>query len=279
TLMLAAVFFFATQRLTNARWSAGIRRVPEALMDPLWLSLFLLLIVWAGRQVLYPWSRPGAFAHEPAVAGPGQDPASPWIYVRPVVSLGLWILFAQLFRRVSLAQDRNPSLALYQHNRMNRYAVFFVLIFALTFTASAYDWLISLEPHWFGTMFAVYVFAGTFVQGIAAVTLTTVLPRERGPLRGVVGEQQLHALGKMLFAFSVFWGSIWTCQYLLIWYTNIPEEVTHYISRTNGGWVYLFALNFLLNFVAPFTVLLSARAKTVPRTLKIMTIVLLFAHS
>jgi hypothetical protein len=164
------------------------------------------------------------------------------------------------------------------HNRLNRYAVFFLIIFAFSLTFSAYDWLISLDPSWFSTMFGVYVFAGTFVQGIAAVTLATVLLRERGYLRGVAGDKQLHDLGKLLFAFSTFWGYIWTCQYLLIWYTNIPEEVTHYLPRTSGWWVYLFALNFLMNFVAPFTVLLSAKAKITTRTLKIITVVVLVGH-
>ncbi len=104
-------------------------------------------------------------------------------------------------------------------------------------------------------MYAVYVFAGTFVQGIAAVTLAVVLLKERGPMRDAVSDHQLHDLGKMLFAFSTFWAYIWTCQYLLIWYGNIPEEVTHYVSRTNGPWLYLFALNLIVNWVVPFLVL------------------------
>jgi len=278
TLTLAPLFFLVTQRLTNARWSAGLRRVPEALMAGLPIACVLLLIVWVGRETLYPWARPGAFAHEPAVAGKVTYLAAPWIYVRPVVSMVLWCVFAFLFRRASLAQDGNPGLALPVHNRLNRYAVFFLIIFAFSLTFSAYDWLISLDPSWFSTMFGVYVFAGTFVQGIAAVTLMTVLLRERGYLRGVAGDKQLHDLGKMLFAFSTFWGYIWTCQYLLIWYSNIPEEVTHYLPRTSGWWALLFALNFLMNFVAPFTVLLSAKAKTTTRTLKIITGVVLVGH-
>jgi hypothetical protein len=279
TLTLAAVFFLATQRVTNARWSAGIRRVPEALMAALPLAVVpLLIVLLLGRQWLYPWARPGAFAHESALAGKVHYLAAPWVYVRPVLSIGLWIAFAFLFRSTSQAQDRRPGLALDYHRRLNQLGVAFVIVFAFTFTFSAYDFLISLDPSWFSTMFAVYVFAGTFVQGIAAVTLATVFLRERGYLRGVAGEKQFHDLGKMMFAFSIFWGYIWTCQYLLIWYTNIPEEVTHYIARTNGGWVYLFALNFILNWVVPFTALLSARAKTTFRTLKLIAVVVLIGH-
>src|SRR5205814_10058925 len=118
------------------------------------------------------------------------------------------------------------------HYRLNRYSAVFVLLFAVSFTSASYDWLASLDPSWFTTMFAVYVFSGTFVQGIAAVTLATVLLKSRGYLANSVTEDHLHDLGKMLFAFSTFWAYIWICQYLLIWYGNLSEESTDYINRT-----------------------------------------------
>jgi hypothetical protein len=124
-------------------------------------------------------------------------------------------------------------------------------------------------------MFAVYVFAGVFVDGIAAITLATVLLMRRPPLRAAVGDAQLHDLGKLMFAFSIFWAYIWVCQYLLIWYGNIPEEVGHYVTRTNGGWLPLFVANVLVNFVVPFLGLLSARAKTDPRRLALIAGVVL----
>ena len=125
-------------------------------------------------------------------------------------------------------------------------------------------------------MFAVYVFAGVFMEGIAAVTLATVMLTRRSPaLRAVVGEHQLHDLGKLMFAFSIFWAYIWVCQYLLIWYGNIPEEVTHYLTRTNGGWLPLFVINVVINFVVPFLGLLSMPAKTNPRRLALIAVVVL----
>jgi hypothetical protein len=278
TLTLSAIFFLATQRLTWARWSAGLRRVPEALAMAVPVAAVLLLVVWLGRETLYPWSHPGAFAHEPPGAGKVQYLQTPFVLVRVVLAMALWIGFAFLFRRTSLKQDRHPSQGLVLHTLLNRYSAIFVIVFALSLTFSAFDWLISLDPSWFSTMFGVYVFIGTFVQGIAAVTLATVILAQRGHMRGVVGEAQLHDLGKMLFAFSTFWAYIWTSQFLLIWYADIPEEVTHYITRTGGWWVYLFALNFLVNWVVPFAVLLSARAKTRPNVLKGICILLLCGH-
>ena len=277
SLALSALFFLTTQRLTGARWSANLRRIPEAMALALPFVSPLVLLAFLGRQTLFPWSRPGAFDHVPAFAGKIQYLQTPRVFTRTVIVLVCWIVFAVLFRRASVQQDRKPEMNLALHARMVRYAVVFVMFFTLTFSLGAYDWLLSLDPQWSSTMFVFYVFAGTFVQGIAAVTLATVMLK-RGPLQAVVSEHQLHDLGKMLFAFSTFWAYIWTAQYLLIWYGNIPEEVSHFLKRTNGPWLYLFALNFIINWVVPFIALLSVRAKRSIKTLRNISILLLLGH-
>src|SRR6266481_2617925 len=237
SLALSALFFLATQRLTGARWSASLRRIPEAFMLALPVSSVLMLAVFFGRRTLFSWTHAGAFDHASTLAGRVQYLKTPGVFGRMIVILGLWALFALLFRRTSLEQHRKPEMSLALHARLTRFAVLFVLLFALTFTLGAYDWLLSLDPQWVSTMFAVYVFAGTFVQGIAAVTLAVVLLRRRGLLSAVAGDEQLHDLGKMLFAFSIFWAYIWVSQYLLIWYGNLPEEVPYYVKRTRGPWL------------------------------------------
>jgi hypothetical protein len=278
SLAVSAIFLLAVQRLSGARWSASLRRIPEGFMLAMPVAALLMLLVLFGLHTLYPWSRAGSFAGAPAIAGRVQYLQAPWMFVRVTVAFLLWMLFAWLFRKASLEQDRNPRRSLLLHNRLTRYAVLFIPIFALTFSLSAFDWLLSLDKQWFSTMFAVYVFAGTFVQGIAAVTLATVMLKERGVLRGAVSEHQLHDLGKMLFAFSTFWAYIWTCQYLLIWYGNIPDEITHYLTRTSGPWLFLFALNLILNWIVPFCLLLSVRAKRSRPVLKTACILLLVGH-
>src|SRR5258708_2999372 len=278
SLALSALFFLATQRLTGARWSASLRRIPEAFMLALPVSSVLMLAVFFGRRTLFSWTHAGAFDHASTLAGRVQYLKTPGVFGRMIVILGLWTLFALLFRRTSLEQDRKPEMSLALHARLTRFAVLFVLLFALTFTLGAYDWLLSLDPQWVSTMFAVYVFAGTFVQGLAAVTLTAVLLKERGPLRDVISEPQLHDLGKMLFAFSTFWAYIWVCQYLLIWYGNLPEEVSHYLKRTSGPWLWLFALNFIINWIIPFLTLLRIPAKCDPRVLRFVCLLLLACH-
>ena len=275
---VSAMFFLATQRATGARWSASLRRVPEAFLPILPLGAALLLALFFGRHVLYSWSNPGAMAAESTIAGKLRYLQPQWVLTRMVIVLVTWMVFARLFRRASVHQDLHPELGLVLHQKMTRYAVAFIPIFALTLTLAAYDWLISADPRWFSTMYAVYVFAGTFVQGIAAITLAVVLLKERGFMQDSVSDHQLHDLGKMLFAFSTFWAYIWVCQYLLIWYGNIPEEVSHYITRTSGPWIYLFALNLLVNWVIPFLVLLSVRAKCTVKVLKPIAILLLCGH-
>ena len=278
TLGVSAMFFLASQRVTGARWSASLRRVPEAFLAILPFAAVLMLAIFFGRHVLYSWTNPGAMAGEPAFAGKHAYLQPGWVLARAVIVFVAWFIFARIFRGVSLQQDAQPEQSLVLHHKLNRYAVIFIPVFALTLTAAAFDWLISADPRWFSTMYAVYVFAGTFVQGIAAVTLAVVFLKERGPMAESVSDHQLHDLGKMLFAFSTFWAYIWTCQYLLIWYGNIPEEVTHYVSRTGGPWVYLFALNLVVNWVVPFLTLLSVRAKCTSRVLKPIAILLLCGH-
>jgi hypothetical protein len=275
---VSAMFFLATQRVTGARWSASLRRVPEAYISVLPVSAVLIALIFFGRQLLYPWTHAGGMAGEPAFAGKLRYLQPQWVYMRAVMVFAVWLIFAWMFRRTSREQDAIPERSLVLHQKLTAYSVIFVPIFALTLTIAVFDWLLSTDPRWFSTMYAVYVFAGTWVQGIAAVTLAVIVLKQRGPLENPVSDHQLHDLGKMLFAFSTFWAYIWVCQYLLIWYGNIPEEVTHYVSRTNGPWIYLFALNLLVNWVIPFLVLLSIRTKRTPRVLKTVAILLLFGH-
>jgi len=278
TLCVSAMFFIATQRATSARWSAALRRVPEAFMCaiPVFALLLVPLIALPGaRTTLYSWSRPGTFAGLPEIAGKVRYLNGPFVYARIAAVFLIWTVFARAIRHASLAQDRTPSASLRFHQRLDRLGAAFVVVFALTITAAAWDWISALDPSWSSTMFAVYVFAGVWVGGIAAVTLGAVALARKQPMRSALGEAQRHDLGKLMFAFSIFWGYIFVCQYLLIWYSNIPEEVTHFVARTNGGWLPLFVANVLVNFVVPFVGLLSVPAKTDPRRLALIAGVIL----
>jgi hypothetical protein len=271
SLALAGALFVSIHYLSGAGWSAGLRRVPEAMMSVLPVAALLVLALFLGRHVLYEWSRPGALAG--SSAGKAAYFSTPFVLLRMLVVLSAWVLLTWRMRTLSRRQDEDASLV--HHRSMVRQAAVFTVVFAFSFSLASFDWLMSLDPHWFSTIFAVYVFAGLFLLGLATITLVVTVLHERGHLGGVVGKGHLHDLGKLVFAFSTFWAYIWLCQYLLIWYGNIPEEVTHYLRRTRDPWLGLFLVNPVLNWVVPFVLLLPRAAKRSPTVLKAVCLVVL----
>lgn len=274
-LALAGLVFVAVQKLASAGWWCAIRRVPEAFMSLLPVAAVPMLLVAAGLYQLYPWTHPEV-ASEPAVAAKHAYLNAPFFVFRMLLFLGLWSFFALRLRRSSLAQDREGGLV--HHRQQVRLSAVFMVLFAVSFSFASYDWLMSLDPRWASTMFAVYTFAGLFLEGLAGITLTVVLLRERGPLRGIVHEGHLHDLGKLLFAFSTFWCYIWVCQYLLIWYGNLSEEIPYYYARTNGAWLPLFVAVPVLSWGVPFLVLMPRSAKRNPQVLQVVCMVVLAAR-
>ena len=273
TLALGGMVFIAIQYLSGAAWSANIRRVPEALMAALPAASLLMLTLFFGREWLYPWSRPGADAGDVARS---TYLSTPFFFARMALFGAIWTIFAYRMRRASLREDGDVRPI--HHERLVRYSVIFIPVFAVSFSLASFDWLMTLVPHWGSTIFAIYIFAGLLVGAVAAVTLGVVLLLERGDLAGIVNEHHLHDLGKLLFAFSTFWAYIWVSQYLLIWYGNLPEETAYYVNRTGDNWIWLFLLNLALNWVVPFLVLMSFASKRHRGVLKWTAVLILAAR-
>jgi hypothetical protein len=278
SLALAGALFIGIHYLSGAGWWVVVRRVAEAMMAGLPVIALLVLALFFGRHALYPWSHPPALEHAHSALSPGKAfyLSTPFVFARMAVVLAAWVLLARALRRASLRQDQEPGLP--QHQRLVRWSAVFVVVFAISFSMASVDWLMSLDPHWYSTIYAVYLFAGLLVSGLAALTLLVLLLRRTGPLAGVVTEEHLHDLGKLLFAFSTFWAYIWLSQYLLIWYGNLPEEVTHYLRRTRGSWAPLFFLNLVLNWAVPFLVLMPRAAKRHGGVLAAVCLVLLLGR-
>jgi hypothetical protein len=271
-LALAGALFISIQHLSGAGWSAVLRRVAEAMMSGLPAAAVLLLPLLLGRHVLYP---PSASHH-------AEDHARaaflslPFVALRTVAVLAAWVWLARALRRASLHQDEARAAS--DHHRLVKYSAVFVVVFAVTLSLAGLDWLMALDPDWSSTVFAVYVFAGLMVSGVAALTLIVILLQRSGHLRGVVGAAHLHDLGKLLLTFTTFWAYIWLSQYLLIWYGDLPEEVTYYARRTAGPWTAPFLLNLVVNWAVPFLVLLPRAAKRSPQVLAGVCVLLLFGH-
>jgi hypothetical protein len=239
-------------------------------MSALPVSAVLMLSLFFGRGWIYHGRGSGA---APLLAAKALYLGAPFFFGRMALFVVVWSAFAFLMRRTSVRQDDDPAPR--HHHRMVRYCAAFAVVFAISFSLASFDWIMTLDPQWTSTIFAVYLFAGVLVQGIAAITLSVVLLRERGDLDGVVNENHLHDLGKLLFAFSTFWAYIWFSQYLLIWYANIPEETSYYVRRTGEPWIALFFLNVIVNWAIPFLVLLPRAAKRHPAVLKWVAILML----
>lgn len=273
SLGVSAIFFIASQRLARSQWWVPIQRIPEAFMSLLPAAAVLLIVLAFGFHSLYAWTDPASLhdKHELVTAGRVTYLAPMFVYGRMIVIVALWLFFALRIRKISLAGDASREAGLRSHARLYRYSGAFAPLFALSFAAAAYDWIISLDAKWFSTMFSVYVFAGSFVQGIAAVALATVtLKRKRlfgsqGPL---IDDDLIQTLGTMILAFCTFWAYIWVCQYLLIWYGNIPEEAVYFLRRSSGGWLPVFLVSVAVNWVIPFLVLLPRSSK---RSLRVMS--------
>jgi hypothetical protein len=275
-LGVAALFFIGAQRLAHSKWWSPIQRIPEAFTTLLPAGAVLMIIMAFGFHRLYPWTDPAspAMLDEHPLVTPGRMTylAPTFTYIRMAVCIGLWLLFAWRMRQISLSGDASRTAGNSAYARLFRYSGGFVPLFAITFAAAAYDWLISLEPKWFSTMFSVYIFAGAFVEAIAAIALATVTMKRKklwGPGGDVVDSHVVQTLGTMMLAFSTFWGYIWVCQFLLIWYGNIPEESVWYVERCTGGWLPLLIGSFVLSWIIPFFSLLPLRNK---RSLKAMTV-------
>ena len=261
---LSGLLFLAFHYVTGAKWSDPLRRLAEAVASILPYSALALGVVVAAGLSHYPWMHENLAAHATYWFKAAWLQPS-FFLARTAGYLIVWILFSAVMIRASQREDLNGGAAAKRWNV--RLSALFLVVFSLTLWLATTDWIMSLEPEWYSTIFAVYHFSGIVLGGLALITLLAVWLRGTGALNGTVQDSHFHDLGKLLFGFSSFWMYIWFCQYMLIWYTNIPEETAYYVRRMQGAWQPLFVLNFCLNWAVPFLVLLPRAAKRSGRTL------------
>ncbi len=259
TLALGAVVFISINRVANAGWDTAIRRVPEAMMSYLPIGALAMMTLYFGRNTVYQGLRSFFGYNGKPMVFKNAWLSTPFFFGRMAVFLGLWLLLAWLMKRESHQQDQDGKP---EHTkRIKRYAAIFLAVFGLTFTFASFDWIMSIEPLFYSTIYAFYIISGLLLSGFASITVLVILLRRRGFLPEVT-EHHLHNLGKLVFGFSTFWAYIWLCQYLLIYYANLPEETIYYIRRMQTpGWKVLFFANIFLNWLIPFVLLLSRGAK------------------
>lgn len=274
TIGLGSLFIVALGHLVGARWSVPIRRAPERLSGLVLFAAPMAAVALLSLPVLYPWTRPEA-ALNPVIAGKAPWLNVPFFVIRVIVCFALWLLAYRLFTGGSLRQDetKDPAFSL----RARSFAPAFMVIFGLTITLVAFDWISSLEPEWYSDIFGVYLFAGTFLAGLGASSLMVTYLMDRGRLPGVRSDH-LYSLGGFMFAFTVFWSYIGFAQYLLMWYGNMPEEIFWYKQRIEGPWLNVVLLLAVVHFFVPFFALVPRDRKGDPRSVRWVAAVVLAAH-
>ena len=274
TVGLGSLFIVGLEHLVGARWSVPVRRIPERLSSLLIPAVPLGLLGLFALPVLYPWATAEGRTH-PLIAAKAAWLNVPFFTVRVAACLILWLLAYRVLVVGSLRQDKSkvPAFTL----RARRFAPLYMMIFALTITLLAFDWISSLEPEWYSDIFGVYLFAGSFLSGLAATSLVVVHLKERGRLEGV-GPDHLYNLGGFLFAFTVFWSYIGFAQYMLMWYANMPEEVFWYKQRIEDPWLWVVLLLAAVHFVVPFFAMVPRDMKRKGPALRRVALLMLAGH-
>ena len=275
SIALIGLFFASIQWLTGAMWSAPVRRIFESFTSYLPVVLITGALLYFGIHHLYIWSHASHVQGDAVLEGKSGYLSTGFFMIRGLIAVALWIFFARKMIGNSIAQDSSKDAKLTMANR--KLSPAFLIILGISFTMISFDQLMSLDPHWFSTMFGVYCFAGGFYAMLALTCLVTLHLMKTGHLKGIVNDNHLHDIGKFMFAFTVFWAYIAFCQFFLIWYANLPEETGYYMNRLQGAWFWVSMFLFA-KFLVPFIALLPRDNKRNPKVLSAVAVFMLVAH-
>lgn len=281
-----AMFFICATTLAWGGWQMSFRRVSEAISTcvPI-LSIItfviLMVLVFGPNHTIYHWADNNVVAHDEVLQHKSGFLNKGFFTVWTIITLVGWWLLGRKIRQLSRSTDDGP-MSVEQGKRYiwtnTVWAAVFIVLFALTVLSSIpWLWLMSINAHWYSTMYSWYTFASSFVAGIALITLFVVFLKNNGYLE-YANEEHLHDLGKFVFAFSIFWTYLWFSQFMLIWYANIPEETTYFEPRLQGAYRGIFFLNLIINFVAPILILMRRSSKRNYGTLTMMCVLIVFGH-
>ena len=270
-IALGSLFFVSIQHVSHAGWSVNVRRIFEAISSYLpWSILLLIPLVYFGN-FLYEWYHPEHFEHDPILKKKEPYLNLPFFIVRLLVFFAGWLFFYKKLVSFSLKQDRDGKVL--WTDKAVKYSVWFLLFFVPSFSLLSVDLLMSLDSHWFSTIFGVYTFAGAFQSALAVIILLTIyfMPHSKGK----INNNHLHDLGKFLMGMTLFWAYIAFSQYMLIWYANLPEETTFYVPRSKGSWAIVSIALIVFKFVVPFICLLPRWVKRNIKTMAVLSSLIL----
>ena len=277
-ISLGVLAFYGIQRAAQAGWSPVLYRVMEGITGYLLPGGIIVIVILALSGMhfnhLFIWMDPEVVAHDKLIAGKTGFLNLPFFLSRAVFFLTGWSLYRYFSRRFSLAQDEANDIS--NHKKNFRISAAFLVFYIVTESIMSWDWIMSIDPHWFSTLFGWYVFASMFVSGITAIALVTIYLKSKGYLE-FVNDSHIHDLGKFMFGISVFWTYLWFSQFMLIWYSNIPEEVTYFMTRIEDYNLPFFGM-VVMNFIFPLLILMNSDYKRINYFIVMAGIVIILGH-
>jgi hypothetical protein len=254
TLSIGALLYYSLQYVTNSGWSAMFQRIPQAVGAFLPVGAFLMLFLYFGVHHIYEWSHPGITETDKLIAHKSPFLNVPFFMVRMIIYFVILLTAGYMLRRFALLQDRENDLR--HHHSSRFYSHLFVFMAAIFFTFASKDWIMTIDAHWFSTLFGFRNMILSMYYGVAAIILIILFLRSQGYFSHI-NDAHFNDLGRYLFRFSIVWGYLWFMQFLIIWYANIPEATVYYAPRFLGEWQPVFYIDLFINFVIPFLVMMS----------------------
>ncbi|MBD0401852.1 quinol:cytochrome C oxidoreductase [Flammeovirga sp. EKP202] len=281
---LLGFFFFALQYVANSGWPTLIMRVMLNFRQFIPVGGIVLLITFlVGSHTIFHWTHdgiadPNSPTYDAIIAGKTDFLNVPFFLFRMVLFVTIWTFFGFILNKVTKAEDQDMSGTTKYFRKAQRLSVAFLIFFGISESITSWDWIMSIDTHWFSTLFGWYILAGWLVTAVAFMSLFVLILQDMGYLK-LVNENHLHDLGKFLFGFSIFWSYLWFSQFLLIYYANIPEETVYFIDRLKSDtYAPLFFGILVTNFLFPFFVLMTRDAKRKTIMMKIVAVVVIFGH-
>lgn len=277
-IALGALVFYALQFVSQAGWSPVLFRVMEGITSyvlPGGIIVFILLILSSFHfNHLFVWMDEATVAEDEIIQNKTGFLNVPFFLIRAAIFIAGWSLYRHFARKYTLNQDNATDNAWYK--KTFKISAGFLVFFIVSESIMAWDWIMSLDPHWFSTLFGWYVFASMFVSGITTIALVTIYLKSKGYLN-FVNDSHIHDLAKFMFGISIFWTYLWFSQFMLIWYSNIPEEVTYFVTRIEDYNILFFGM-VVLNFLFPILLLMNSDYKRMNWFVVMAGIVILFGH-
>jgi hypothetical protein len=273
---LAALILLMIHHITQSSWGVVIRRIPEAFSSNLWIWAIFIIPVLFGMHSLYHWTHTEDVLADPILAGKMPYLNETFFVIRQIIYFSIWGFIGYRLHKVSVEMDRTGDWGLTQ--LLKKYSAPGILIFALTIAFASFDWLMSLDPHWFSTMFGVYFFAMSIQAFFPLMILLVFWMQKQGILENTISKSHIYDMGAWFFGFTVFYAYIAFSQLLLIYYANIPEETLWFYHRLEGSWAFVSYSLIIGRFVLPFILLLNRDTKHQKKLMIFTSVLVLFMH-